>query len=502
MSHLPTTERLAIQGTMARAVTELKERTGRASVAFVAKVTGTNESTTKAYLNGLRRPPVTFVRDLAQHAGVPATELFVALGWLPASEAANPDARHLAEQIAAAAATLGRLEPHARRTLSRTDLTAPAISAATAALLSGIEGASRFDVRLFQVVSGNRYPGITSSVAEFSLRPKADPLATAEVDRLAHEAGDGYRPDAIDESSDPGFWAVRRELRSRTYAALHDSDVGQFTWQGEACTHSWSAHAQQWPAHLLVQDPHDGVSRPGHADAWRPVSPRTIVVMGNRYSTGAAALLAEALGWQFLPVRADMEVTMDGSVFPVSRDPVNGRVLAWNSVARLINRRYREGEPWRAVVLLRPSALHSRAGIDAHAAQLLRDTPATVVYARPPRSYRQRHAVLPDRAAPDHWDSATRDELCAVETAMAERTTGDLRLRIPEPGGCLEDIDAVVPDEIADVQARVAWTVLCWLDEVANRGRPSIRERLFPGQLASWIPDLARDPDAILPAID
>ena len=55
-------------------------------------------------------------------------------------------------------------------------------------------------------------------------------------------------------------------------------------------------------------------------------------------------VVAQALGWQFVPVRSDVEVTADGYVFPVRRDMTSGRVLAWSSVAKYIESRYRDGD--------------------------------------------------------------------------------------------------------------------------------------------------------------
>ena len=105
------------------------------------------------------------------------------------------------------------------------------------------------------------------------------------------------------------------------------------------------------------------MSRAGRTDGWCPPNGLTLVMVGARYNAGVAAgALAQALGWQFVPVRSDIEVTTDGRLFPVTRQPASGRVLAWSSVARHIEQRYRDGDPWRAVVLVRPSALGGRSG--------------------------------------------------------------------------------------------------------------------------------------------
>ena len=44
-------------------------------------------------------------------------------------------------------------------------------------------------------------------------------------------------------------------------------------------------------------------------------------MVGARYNMGlAAGSLAQAMGWQFVPVRSDIEVTADGRLFPVARE--------------------------------------------------------------------------------------------------------------------------------------------------------------------------------------
>src|SRR5262245_49325018 len=123
-------------------------RTGRRSIAAIAEATGTNENTVRAYVEGRRRPSVTFVPDFAGQAGVSVVATFVALGWLPATEAIAPDPINIAESVASVAAMIGRLEPHVRRVLDGAGAAAPAPFAAADALLADLEGASRFDVRL------------------------------------------------------------------------------------------------------------------------------------------------------------------------------------------------------------------------------------------------------------------------------------------------------------------------------------------------------------------
>jgi hypothetical protein len=502
-------EQLSIRDAMTRASTALERRTGKASAAFIAVATGANENSVKAYLDGRRRPPASFIRDFAQAAGIPASELFVALGWLPAEEAIPADAVGMAEHIASVAATLGRLEPHVRRTLDTARMAAPAPFAAAAALLAGVDGASRFDARLFHVVSGDRYRAITNGGVEFSLRPGVEPLSPPHLERLVRSVGMAWRPDVAAAAADPAYWSVQSELRARTYAVLHDSDIGQFTWQGEPGTRTWTEETSRWPAHLLVQDPFGGVSRPGRTADWRPTGGRTLVVVGARYSAGpAAAMLAEALGWQFVPVRSDIEVTADGRIFPVARDRVTGRILAWSSVARYIEQRHRERDPWRSVVLLRPSALRGRQDIDEYALGLLRDTPASILYVRPPQAFltwwaaRQMGASITGAFDADGWLARTRRELETAESIVTGRPAGDLYLALAEPERVLPTTGAGMPAAIMDAQAYVAWTALRWLDDVANRGQPSLRSRILPGTLANWMPTLSADSRSRVPALN
>jgi hypothetical protein len=436
------------------------------------------------------------------------TDVYVALGWLPANEVMPPDAVRVAEHIASVAATLERLEPHVRRALDTSYMATPAPFAAASTLLADVNGAARFDARLFNVVSGRRYRAITNGGVEFSLRPGVTPLSSGALDDLVLGSGMAWRPDPERPCTERDYWSVQTELRARTYAVLHDTDLGQATWQGEPQTRTWAEEARVWPAHLLVQDPFGGVSRPGRSSGWRPVAPRTVVVVGARYSAGqAAAALAEALGWQFVPVRSDVEVTAGGRLFPVARDRVTGRVMAWSSVARHIEQRQRDGDPWQAVVLVRPSALRGRGEVDRFALQLLRNTTASVVYVRPPHEYlawwagRQEATAVPGQFNGAGWLSQTESELEMIEQALARRNARDLYLQVPAPPAAVSESGASMPDELVDSQARLAWTVLGWLDDVANRGQPSLRSRLLPGSLATWMPALSTDPDAKLPAL-
>src|SRR5262245_15175834 len=189
-------------------------RTGRRSAAAIAEATGINENTVRAYLEGRRRPTVGFVRDLARNAGMPALETFVKLGWLSADEALSPDPVNVAESMASVAAAIGRLEPHVRRVLDSPGTAAPAPFAAAQALFSDVDGASRFDVRLFNVVSGQRYPAVTNGCAEFTLTPGHEPLNLGDLQDLTRRVGMAWRPRPKDQRQHPGYWSVQWELRA------------------------------------------------------------------------------------------------------------------------------------------------------------------------------------------------------------------------------------------------------------------------------------------------
>jgi hypothetical protein len=492
-NHIPPDEQVRIRDAMQRARRAVERCHGRSATAgYIATLTKTSEATVRAYFNAARRPTPTFVRDVAQQGGQPASELFVALGWLPANEMLPFDALRLAEQVTLATSALQRLEPHTRRALATKDMTAPAPIVAAQAVLVDPDSAKRFAVRLAQVVSAGRYTTATDTIAEFQLRPGAEVLAPEQVERLARNAGLTWRPDPRLAGLHPGYWSTHLELRARTHAALRDLDVGQYAWQGEPENKTWVDAAQTHPTHLLSQDPLGGSARPATVAEWLPSQPRTLVVLGSRISSGpAAAILAEALGWQFVPVWSEVEVTAEGRLIPVDRDDVSGRVMAWSSVARHIEQRHRDGDPWRAVVLLRPSALRGKKAIDQHSLDLLRHTPASVIYACPPRAFltwwadRQHGA----RGAFDvqEWLKRTEEELRRAELELSRRDpAGDLRVRIPEPTRALPALTAAVPADVVDAQALVAWTALRWLDQVANQGRPSLVDHLQPGTLTRW----------------
>jgi hypothetical protein len=498
-SNIDPEERRRIRDAMARAVRAIQAREGRSSAMHIAHSTGLPVDTVRSYLQARRRPRPEFVRALAQRAGLPAADLFAAIGWLPPHEVVPWDPVRVAEQVVGVSTTIERLVPHIRRALATLDTTAPAPVIAAQALLADDDGARRYSVLLSKVVSAGRYATATNTVAEFRLRPDEKPLTVAEADRLAERAGLPWRPDKDLRSEHPDYWNASLELRARTHVALSGLDVGQYTWQGEPGTSTWADAAQSYPAHLLVQDPFGGAGWPAAATQWPARPADTLVVIGGRYdSSTAAAVLAEALGWQFVPVRFDVEVTADGYVFPVRRDGSFGRPLAWASVARHIESRYRAGDPWRAVVLVRSSAfLGAGDVVDDHALALLRRTSARIVYARPPVAFlrwwaaRQQGTAANGRFDTRNWLTIRREVLDRIERELAARPASrDLSLLIPQPRDLPLTPRSAVPPEVVDAQALVAWSALRWLDELWGTRNDSALDGIRPGTLARWLPQL------------
>ncbi|ROO90804.1 hypothetical protein EDD29_8543 [Actinocorallia herbida] len=432
-----------------------------------------------------------FMRDLATAAGLSVTEVFGALGWLPQRELRDTAFTDLAHDATSALRALSEVP----------DLTAftaavPAAPfAAARALLTDPDGQERFEVRLSQIVSGDRYRAGTSAVAEFGLRDRADPLPSRDLERLVLAAGFPHPPRVADAHA-----AVRWELRARTAAAL--SDGQEYSWQGDRAHRTWRAAAGTWPAHLLVQDSIVGQQRPvdphplGGGDA-----PGTIVVVGGRESGGqAAALLAEALGWQFVLVRPDIDITPGGRV----RRYPKTRAQAWIGVAEHIARRAADGRPWHTVVLLRPDALtHDGAGTHSYAAELLERTPAPILYLRPPTAnlhwWVARNAGNHDPGdfPEDVWLDRYTAAYAAVEDLLLRRSRhDDLLLRCPEPARPLLPHVPEAPDEVMDQAARAAWTAARWLTGSGVELRAP-----RPGVFARWRPALATDPVAFLPRL-
>lgn len=486
-----------------RCLRAMRDRGLPGSAADIARKLDLPDGSVRKTLAGQRPLKPDFLRDLGTLAGLPVAGLFQAMGWLPEDEVTDATPG-MATRLTTALELLDDVLPSIERL---GDPAPPAPMAAARLVLSDRTGAERFDVRLSQIVSGARYRAVTNTVAEFLLRPGATPLPYAAAEELACAAGLRWRPDPADLGRHPGHASVALELAARTHALRRDGQ--EYSWQGGPGHRTWRPAAQTWPTHLLVQDSIGGRQFTVAGGPPAGHDQRPIVVVGGRHGTGpAAALLAEALGRQFVLVREDIEVTRQGQVRALPADGHRSRTGAWIAVAQHIARRADEGAGWPVVVLVRPAVFEDAGGgppVHDYALRLLSTTPARVVYARTPAEYLAWWGarIEGDHGPGEHdgaaWAARTRRLYAHVESVLADRVAGhDLLLRVPRPSGRPSPAGPAVPAEIMDWTARVAWTAVQWL-----AGKKAVLpDRLRPGHLAGWRPLLTADPDATVPVLD
>jgi hypothetical protein len=497
-------EATAIRAVMARIAAGLAERGLDTRPTAMGRRFDCSPVTIKKRYAGERRLPREFVEAAAKATGLRTVDLYLDLGWLPPEEvlaARDTDTARLVDQMATSFVRLSERLSGARP--SRRS----ALEAAVSVVLRAPATRDRYRVTLSVVESGDRYRVPTYTVAEFKLRADAEPLPLAQAVELAADQGIATSPEARG-GPEPRHLAVRLELRALTQAARRNGD--ESTWQGDPGTRTWHDAAEQWPAHLLVQSALTGGSSATGDRPWHPREPRPLVVVGSSYGAGpAAALLAEALGWQFVLVHNGMTVSSRGEVMAIERSFASGRTLAWTEVARHIAERA-EADPWHAVILVRPQSFAGADPVDARGAlEALRTTEARVLYASPPAEYldwwaARQHGMTP---APDpafdgpRWRERRPTVLERIEATLAERRPArrDLRVEIPPPNGPLDPLTPQLPGEIMDNQARIAWAALDWLDAEANAGRPRLATRLRPSVLAGLLPGLADDPVRLKP---
>lgn len=481
MAHRPFDNPGATRQFIEECLTVLRGQRRPTGAAAIGQSLGLSESTARGYLSGSTDSvPAGFCVELGRLAQIPAHEVLRALGLLPPGPPEVPPS-------SIPGAPLRAVE----------------------ALLHSPDGAERFDAHLFRISSGHRYRCPSHEVARFTLRPGHEPLPYDEAERLARLAAVDGRPLDEDLHRDRAYWSLRLELRARVEAVLRSA--GEHSWQGGPGTDLWNGlctpdgRAPQ----VLVQDPVAGSSTGPVTDP--DGSLPTLLFVGGRQLTGtAAALLAQALGRQYVLVRSLTEVAQGGVLVPVRRDLVGGRTTAWTSVATYIREQHLAAAPWPAVVVVRPYAFTARGGLDEVALDHLRHTPARIVFCRPSPGMLAWWAARQERAAgrARYHGRARRAEtdraLDAVAAVLRERSRGDdLTARLPEPrkehdGGAEPEFDAEFPAAVADLQARLAWWILRRLSETDPGCLP--RQLVPTSRLAQWSELLAADPRALSPA--
>ncbi|WP_133914054.1 hypothetical protein [Streptomyces sp. NBC_00582] len=479
MTHRPFDDPDATRQVIEQCLNALRGQRRAAGAGAVGQALGVSEGTVRGYLNGSTQSvPVGFCVQLGRLAQIPEHDILHALGLLPLALPEAPGG-------------------------------GPALGAplrAVDALLADPEGAERFQAQVFRIFSGRRYRCPSHEVAHFALRPGHTALPYAQAEELARTAAAEWRPTPEELPMHPAYWSLRLELVARTERALRSA--GEHSWQGDPGTGLWdrlrtaSGEAPQ----VLVQDPVAGTSTGPVADPDGTLP--TLLFVGGRQLIGtAAALLAEAIGRQYVLVRSLTEVAQSGLLVPVRRDLVGGRTTAWTSVAAHIRDRHLAGRPWPAVVVVRPYAFSAKDGLDGPALHQLRHSPARIVFCRPSRStlvwWAKRQEAAAGRAGYQSGVRITETvrTLDAVADVLRKRERGDdLTLRLPDLFRERDEESAPVfpaefPAAVADLQARVAWWVLSRLREADPGCLP--RQLVPTSRLARWSGRLASDGRAL-----
>ncbi|MEU3253377.1 hypothetical protein [Streptomyces sp. NPDC006997] len=462
--------------------------------------------TVRKYMLGDRMPPPRFVRALAEFAGVSPARVFADIGWLPHGEALTAAPYERPPELAAAVSAISGVEAFVRR-LPQARLPAPV--RAVAALYDDRRAAVRFRAGLAHLVSGDDYPLPTALVSEFRLADGAEPLAWEDLTERALRAGFAdrlpYRPS--DADPDGAHARVRAELQITVGEALRAA--GEYSWQGEPGTSLWAPVAGRWPGHLLVQNCLTDLYHPA-ASPWQGADRRPLVVIGAVWSAAStAALVAGALGWEYVPVSSATEVHSGRVVQGHPLDRRTGRLRGWAVTARHMEEVQRLGQPWPAVVLVRPYVFADDRHYGRVMLDLLRDTRARVLYVRPSPRYldwwaARRELTAVDRTPTGAWRAGIERALERVEEVLAARRggaggpqDGDLLLSLPDPPSDPAPADPRLPGRLVDDQVRCAWRTLEWLDQTANRGRRSLFTELRPSHLSDRAAQARRDLSAV-----
>jgi len=471
----------------------LRRQGRKDSATAIARLTGYTESEVNGQLKATTaKLKPHFVRRLAEEAGLSVSEQFHKLGWLPGRELPERELLELGREIGPAARRLAEAMPYFER-MARPTPAAPFTAAEVLQTDRRIPG--RFDVRLSQIVSGERYQTVTNHVAHVTLREGQRPLPIAEARQTAADAGVAWWPDETGVLEDESYWSLRLELMARTHRALHDGQ--EYSWQGGPRHLTWrpAVGDGEWPAQLLVQDAIGGRQGPIANAPVRLHQEKTIVFVGGRHGLGlAAAMLAEALGRQYVLIRE--LISINEAAFVRRSEGEVDRTEAWAEATRVIERR--GAEPWPAVLLVRPAVFAGAKG--PRALDLLRNTSAQVVYARPPDAYldwwTKRSAGLYDPGDPEPIERGrrTRGLYDQIDEALHRRNGGeyDLLLDVPSAKGALPAHTPEIPAEVMDWSARVAW-------RAAQRLCRDVDD-LRPGLISNWQERLSADPLKAAPA--
>jgi transcriptional regulator with XRE-family HTH domain len=485
-----------------------EQRHGHMGEEQLAGRLGVAKGTLRGYLTGTRMPRPQFVRALAELAAVAPEQPFVDLGWLPAASLRGDDRAvpaDLGGQLTGLVGSVGDLARQLRQLEPLPGWGAPL--AAAAAVLHDPQAASRFSVRMHTVDAGSRYRTTLFQLAEFALATGADPLDGPDLARLAFRRGQFAHASANGpRGAQPEHDRLRTELALRTAAALRGT--GTSSWQGDPGTVLWRGHAEVWPSHLLVQNVLSGVRRAEHGALPLPGGLPLVAVGGEWSLAGAAALLAESLGWAYLPVDSTTVLDAGGVTdLPPQDRRQDRRSLGWSAAAGGIAQRHRDGAAWPAVLLVRPYVFAPEDPYGAAALDLLAETPARVLWAAPTDAHLRWWALRRERTAlggvpADRWAAAARAACDRLEGVLRGRARQlgpehDLLLRLAEPEHVFDPDRAEFPDELVDRQFRLAWQAVAWLDRTANRGRASLSQGLRPSRLADQRPLLDQDWDPL-----
>jgi transcriptional regulator with XRE-family HTH domain len=459
----------------------------------LAEQLGLSSGALRSYMSGRTMPKPMVLRALAELAGLRVSRVFVEMGWLPGHEVSAVRQHDLPAELEAATAAVARLSESLEGLPSR-DSGRPALLAA-AAVLGDARAATRFDVRLRALEAGERCPVATTVLAEFTPREGARPLEERELAERAMAAG--LMPAAPGAGAErAGHRLYQTELEVVTAEAL--AGAGDFSWQGQPGTTLWQPVARRWPTHLLVQ--HVLTGQPFAGDRpWASTDGLPLVVVGADYSIGAtAALLAKALGWRYVPVNSGTAFESGRLVRSQALAPAVRRRHGWSAAARRAGTLDGPGSPWPVVMLVRPYIFSDQDAYDEATRLLLRHVRARVVYARPSEAHIDwwaRRRQLTARAArpTEAWKRDTYGALARVEEVLEQRAADrgpdfDLRLRLAPLAPAPDAADPVLPAQLVDGQLDCAARCLAWLDRVANRGRPSLRQQLRPSDLRTYLP--------------